>query len=181
MNISDIRPLVVSQAANCPNPVVDRAIIDATRALLSAAPVWRVELEVDTFEEGDGEVFVDLSELVEAGDFSRLVRVHNGRLHRCEGSKLFMASEPSEPVRVTVSVAPKIDATEIPKSAERYLEGIVSGALARVLRMSGQQWQDPAMAGYYARDERKTRNQAIYDSLGKNPMVRKRRLASFGA
>jgi hypothetical protein len=58
-DIADLRPLVAVQAANCPNPVIDAAVVDAARALCNAAPVWRDSV---TFTPGDDETTTTIGE-----------------------------------------------------------------------------------------------------------------------
>lgn len=186
MLTSELRPYVAGRAANCPNPAIDRALVDAARSLCEAAPVWLGTVEVtatDVTAVGD-KFRVDLRALyVGEGSLSRVQHTEPFcRYEQPEDCVILFREKPTDPVTFHVSLKPERRSAEISDTVtDSYQEGVVAGALYRVLSMPGQLWADGQTAILCAREERKVRNQAILDArrgFGQGSLsMRPRRLA----
>ena len=157
ISLSTLRPRVSAEAPNCPNPKIDQALVDAARELCGIA-IWQhaqavperaVEYEMQPPEQGS------------------VVRLYNVRRdgwpvpHRVAGTTLVLDT-PSGPNTVATIVArPALDAKTLPEAvADPYLDGLVSGALYRVLRTPADPWGNPNLAQSHARQFRYWRAQA---------------------
>lgn len=166
MLLSALRPPVSAEAVDCPNPVVDRAIIDAARELCGAATVWQTTVTVDVTTADD----YPLS--VEDGEIDRPVggpsvdgrTLHPDLYSYPDPRTLRIERWPNDPGSLTVTLAlrPKRGVTEIPDGlASDYETALHAGALYRLLRMPGVAWSNPELAMYYGRLFRARRANAI--------------------
>ena len=65
--------------------------------------------------------------------------------------RLYPISSAAEDVQIRIAVVPSLSATKIPKVlVTRHHSAIRSGALERILGMSGQTWSNPAIAAMHA-------------------------------
>lgn len=167
--LTDLRPDVAAEVMDCPNPTVDRAIIDAARDLCQAAAIWTDTIEVPIT---DG-----------AGDYTLATSVPGAEIVRCidpgcdpdgnpwalrdyrftDARTLHAGPQASaQTLAMTISLRPKRGATDLPDVlALDRLEGVTAGALYRVLRMPGMQWSRPELAMYYGRLFQTARSNAI--------------------
>ena len=163
--LSAIRPTVIAEAMDCPNPVIDRALIDAARELCGAVPVWTdtVDLDID----GSGTFELQPPDGAEV-DHPIGAPVHDGRAV-CDYAypdprTLRIDRWPNEPgvVRVTLALRPSRTAASLPAViAEDHEIALTAGALYRVLRMPGMTWSHPELGMYYGRLFRSRRANAI--------------------
>ncbi|WP_423820832.1 hypothetical protein V5738_10870 [Salinisphaera sp. SPP-AMP-43] len=200
--VSSLRPRVAAEAANCPNPVIDRALIDAARELCSAAPIWRDTILVDPRNDGDELSLTAQTDTIYSVPEARFAanlpqayaalheieQAYGEAVEHCDGEMvrvippgvtvndrpfiqytltsqrvLKVLRDPGEPLTVHVSVRPTLNATTLSDQvALDYSEGIVSGALYRLLRQAGRVWGNPQMALYHQRAFRKARADAIW-------------------
>lgn len=168
MQLTDLRPLIAGEVPNCPNPVMDRALIDAARELCTGATLWMGTTTVSSVDVDDP---TDLSDpslfgLVNAEIVYVVTVMADGRPFRdvrmVSNSKIWFLSDPGSIV-VNASFRPAAGATSLPDELDRYRDGVLSGALWRLLRMNAQPWSNPDLALYHGRKARESRNQAIYD------------------
>ena len=201
--VAELRPRVATEVPNCPNPVIDRALVDAARALCSGASIWRDTLAVTPDGHGT-RIALQSSGVTVNGqpaaaswpDSAELARVIppgvevSGRDFRqyemVDQRTLHVLRDPGDELTVHVSLRPTLAARSLPDAVTLdYLEGVVSGALSRVLRMTSEPWTNPQMAQYYAREARQARNQAVIEAQrgfeGGAMRVKPRLFATFGS
>lgn len=188
--LSELRPSVASEARDCPNPVIDRALVDAARELCEAAAIWRTTFDVDT---ASGAAEYPLASPVADSEIVRVIEpwVCSGRRSLPQGAyhlegprRLVMLYEPvANPLTVHVQLRPTRAASDLPDVLIGHDEALQAGALARLLRMRHEPWADLDLSMYYARTFRACRTQAIADvtreSTSRSAQVRPRRFAFF--
>ena len=172
MLVTDFLSRVMPSVMGCPIPLAEMAIRDAADELCRESRVLREaqsipvvsgsnEYEVDTSTDGTFAVEVafarigddDPLELITPDLLNRIVTTTSAPRYIEQVSSSLVRLYPTPTldgdlaITVVLSVLPS--SASVPSALDRWRDGIVGGALARLMNMPGQPWSNPQMvAGY---------------------------------
>lgn len=176
VRLADITPSIAIEASGVPELVMRRVLLDAARLFCRRSRYWRVNL--DPISMVDAQSRYDLFSPINDSSVYDIVSVRMGTerkfLTRSTYSKLqfnldnsgtptqFALEAAKEIIFAPIPVATTADAnirvTLVPDTSATTLddrlfddfgEGLIYGALYRLMRMPGKAWSDSTLAGHY--------------------------------
>lgn len=173
--LEDFLPRILPYTTACPAPLAEQALVDSAIYFCEKSTIWRFTPDpVDTV---DGQAAYDF-DIPSGSDFSRViyVEIDGTKIYPIPREKLPTTSAPKSkpssyfvtqnedeltldlystpdaayPIGMSIALRPTRDATSLTDELYIYwMDGIVHGALSRIMSMTGQAFSDPAAAMYH--------------------------------
>jgi hypothetical protein len=152
MQLSELEPEVALEVPGAPRFAVIDALVAAAREFFVDSRAWRVpfgpvEMASQIRPSLPGDTFLVEAVRVEVDG----ERLNSGLYGTGEDDTVVLVDGVrGQWVRGTVAVAPTRDAFEIPERlGQEVRDGLVRGALARLMRIPKAEWSDPQLAMLY--------------------------------
>ena len=147
MDLDALIPDVLVEANECPRALILRELVGAARHFCQETHVW--EEPVGTIYPIDG--LLDYSLPLPTG--ASIVAVTSDlNADVIPPDTVRFAGVPADEIAVTAALQPAYGAGVLPDQvADQYREAIVSGALSRLMMMTGRPWANPQLVEYHSR------------------------------
>lgn len=143
-SLEDLIPDVMVEVEGPPRALVMRELVASVRTFCDDTQVWREELLISPIEN----VTEYTLPLPSHSDLSAVISDVDA--DAVPPDRLIFDVAPTEALPLTVALKPAYNANLLPDViASQYREAVVSGAVYRLLMMTGRPWANPELAVYH--------------------------------
>lgn len=155
--LNEMRPYL----PGCPVPVMARAVLDSARKFFERAKAWRHKTQVETVA-GTDVYPLDLPAQAEA---AHLLKTSFLDVWLRRPDELVFTNPPANGgflVCLNLACIPSRDSEGMNEAfAGQWLEGIVAGAMAKLMMEPNFEWSNPAMAMVHSKTHQKEAGRAL--------------------